>query len=253
MECPMVPCSLQTGEGAFPHHQVRATAQVGTQLIDHYGSLHMALRAVQEKMIAEHHVLVTNAQTHLGFGPELRDGIMELRSLGAIPRYRGISPGKFRARGLPHNPAGRDYITEQLWPYVQKGKMFVSTGNGIPPDNEFLRSPSTTVAKGLPDRAISTEKRAIWDGRAANLHCPKFDYWRHLTPSVHDIARRYCHLETSAPRIEIVGTKRDIDAACTRCRLRPDPAVLFGAEFPLGSDTGGDIILFYMVLPFGFT
>ena len=51
----------------------------------------------------------------------------------------------------------------------------------------------------------------------------------------------------------IRGTKRDIDAAFTRCRLHPDSAVMFGTEFQLSGDTMDVVIFFYLVLPFGFT
>ena len=55
------------------------------------------------------------------------------------------------------------------------------------------------------------------------------------------------------PSIPIYGAKRDIDAAFTRCRLRPDGAVMFGTEFELGPKRCENVYLFYLVLPFGFT
>ena len=131
--------------------------------------------------------------------------------------------------------------------------MFLRTGAGIPPGAQFIVSPSTTVAKKLPDRTISSDKRVILDVRRVNLKCPKADYWQVQTPSLGDLARRFCYLKTSAPGLEIVDTKRDIDAAFTRCRLHPDAAVLFGTEFMLNTASGENLIFFYLVPPFGFT
>ena len=53
--------------------------------------------------------------------------------------------------------------------------------------------------------------------------------------------------------MRIVGTKRDVDSAFTRCRLHPDGADLFGTEFELGNDVGDTVAFSYLVLPVGFT
>ena len=74
-----------------------------------------------------------------------------------------------------------------------------------------------------------------------------------VTPTVEDLANRYCRLKSTAPGIEIVGAKRDIDAAFTRCRIRPDCEVLFGTEFTMPREPAGSVVFFYLVLPFGFT
>lgn len=64
--------------------------------------------------------------------------------------------------------------------------------------------------------------------------------------------RQYCHLKSSPTGIEAVDTKRDRGAAFARCSLRPDSAGLIGAEVSLANPPGGNLIGFYMVLPFGF-
>ena len=59
-------------------------------------------------------------------------------------------------------------------------------------------------------------------------------------------------MKTSYPNLPIVGTKRGIGEAFTRCHLRPDSAVLFGAEFELVGAREDNAVFFYLVLPFGF-
>ena len=136
--------------------------------------------------------------------------------------------------------------------YVETGKMFICTAKGIPPETEFFCSPSTTVANKLPGRTISVDKRLIWDGRRINLRCPKEDYWKLITPSINDLAIRFCRVRTAFPGVPVHGAKRDIDAAFTRCRLHPDAARMFGTEFDIDGDRTDALVFFYLVLPFGF-
>ena len=130
--------------------------------------------------------------------------------------------------------------------------MVACAGMGIPCESKFIVSPSETVAKKLPDRTISPNKRVVLDVRRLNPKCPKTDYRQGVTPPMEDLAMRYCYLETSAPGAEIVGAKMDIDAACTMCRLHPDSSALLGADFELSSAPCDNLVFFYLVLPFGF-
>ena len=197
--------------------------------------------------------LVPQAQHHLCEAPELMEDICELHRLGAIPKFRGPSPGGFRVRGLPRNPSEQNFMIAKLWKYVEAGKMFVCTPEPIGKDEEYLCSPSTTVAKKLPDRTISADKRLILDVRRVNLRFPKSDYWAMITPSIDNLAIRFRRLRAGLPGIPILGAKRDIDAAFARCRLHPDSSVMFGAEFQLSSDPADVVIFFYLVPPFGFS
>ena len=114
-------------------------------------------------------------------------------------------------------------------------------------------SPTTTAAKKMPDRTLPTDKILIWDGRRVNIHCPKQDYWLMETPTTQDLAAWYVRIKTNFPGTPAVGTKRDIDSAFARCRIRPDAASMFSIEF-LAKGGAGDVgvIFFYMVTPFGF-
>ena len=249
----MVDDFFDIGTGEYSLANLRAVAAIGDRLINHYGTLHRALRAVQEpKMIAQDN-LVQNAREYLTHDPDLQEDVINLHRIGATPKYRGKEPGTFRVRGLPHNPSEQDFIMSKLWSYVNAGKMFVCNSGAIPVDDQYIVSPSTTVAKKLPDRTVSNDRRVILDVRRVNLKCPKEDYWKVQTPMLEDLARKYCRLKTSAPGIKVVGTKRDIDAAFTRCRLHPDSCTLFGTEFEVDKDRGDSVVFFYLVLPFGFT
>ena len=142
----------------------------------------------------------------------------------------------------------------KLWQYATEGKMFICATSGIPDGTRILCSPSTTAAKKLPNRTLSTDKRLIWDGRRVSLHCPKQDYWLLETPLVKDLAMWYVKLQTNYPGLPLVGTKRDEDSAFTRCRLRPDASSMFSTEFTIKiGEVETGVIFFYMVLPFGFS
>ena len=250
--CDLVPQFFRLGAHDFARSSAEQVALKGDALIEQYGSLRMDMRAVQESKMADQEVLATNAREHLKLNPELQQGDMELHKLGAIPKYRGPTPGNFRVRGFPRNPIEEGYIMGKLRGYVQQGKMFVCSSQGIAPGDLFMVSPSTTVPKKLHDGTISVDSRVIWDGRRLNLKCPKGDYWHVVTPTVGDLARRYCHIKTTAPGIEMAGAKRDTDAAFARCRVHPDCAAIFGTEFT-HTDPTNSLVFFYLVLPFGFT
>ena len=188
----------------------------------------MGLRAVREGEMQKQHQLVLNAHQYIGENPELCPDVSELHRIGAIPKFRGAAPGPFMVRGLPHNPSEQDFMMSMLWKYAEEGEMFLCTSSGIFPADEYCCSPSTTVAKKLPDRTLSRNKRLILDARRVNLRCSRQDYWPLRTPLIGDLATRYCKLGTSLPGLEIRGTKRDIDSAFTRIGIRPDDAVLFG-------------------------
>ena len=57
---------------------------------------------------------------------------MEIRHLGATPRYRGPAPGGFRVRGLPLEPADREFILVNLPNYAQGREMSICTDEGFP-------------------------------------------------------------------------------------------------------------------------
>ena len=167
-------------------------------------------------------LLAEQAYHHLGAGPDFRGDICELHRLCAIPKYRGPSPGTFRVRGLPHHPNEQTFIMTKLWQYVIAGKMFLCAPQCIHQSEKYLCSPSTTVAKKLPVRTISADKRAILDVRRVDLRCLKSDYWPVETPSIDDLAIQICRLRASFPDIPILGRilisarlSRDVDYTLT--------------------------------------
>ena len=135
----------------FSFLHARRTAEFGNAAIRHYGALHLGLRAIQEPKMAEQHTLVTDDRAHLAAYPELCTDISELHHLDDISKFRGPSPGSFMVRGLPRNTSGRDFMISKMWHLVSEGKMFLCASKGIPLGAEFFCSPTTTIAKKLPD------------------------------------------------------------------------------------------------------
>ena len=140
--------------------QAWIAAEKGNDIIDHYGSLHLASRAIQEEEMQKLDYLVTNAHQHLAANTELCGDISEPRRIEAVPKFRGNSHGAFRVRGLHRNPNEQVFMMEKLLKYVGEKKMFVCTSKGIPLPNQYCCSPSTTVAKKLPYRTLSPARNA---------------------------------------------------------------------------------------------
>ena len=145
----------------FSTENVIRSANRGDKILERYGGLKLALRAVQEPKMVEQAHIVENARIHLAHDSAMCEDITTLRRIGAMPRYRGKEPGTFRVRGLPHNPLEQDFIMSKLWSYVQAGKMFVCNSSAIHGHSQYMVSPSTTVAKKLP--------------RPAHFYCPQSD------------------------------------------------------------------------------
>ena len=98
--------------------------------------------------------LVTNVQHHMGGNVELKDDLVAIRRIGAIPRYHGDAPPEQWVRGLPNNPADDKVMMTKLRQYVMEGEMFVCTTEGAPPGTRILRSPPTTAEKKLRGRTF---------------------------------------------------------------------------------------------------
>ena len=120
----------------------------------------------------------------------------------------GATPPADRVRGLPHNPAGAALMMEKLRNYVRKGEILFCPQSGLKPGTLILTSPSTTAAKTLPGRTLSSDRRLIWGGRRANIQCPKQDYWHLDAPNIHDLAVWAAQIRGEFPRIDIVGARR---------------------------------------------
>ena len=120
--CQLVDTFFDSGKSEYFMTSVRSVAACGDRNINQYGSLRRALRASHESWgkLEEH--LSHQAHTHLHDAPELREDLMELRRLGATPRYHGTSPGVHRIRGLPRNKSEQDFTMQKLWSYVGQGK-----------------------------------------------------------------------------------------------------------------------------------
>ena len=106
----------------FLMEQAGKIAQRGNEIIDHYGSLRLALRAVQEEEMHKLNHLVSNAKQHLSMDSDLCGDISELHRICATPKYRGASPGSFRVRGLPRNPGEQEFMMSKLWKYAEERK-----------------------------------------------------------------------------------------------------------------------------------
>ena len=83
---------------------VRQADALGAALLNHYGQLHLALRAFQEPQMAKQTHLADQSRLNLPGDPPLRGDVAEIHHLGDIQRYRVPPPGQFRVRGQPHNP-----------------------------------------------------------------------------------------------------------------------------------------------------
>ena len=245
---------LQACAAPFSIEAVALATNLGDQLVVDYGKYHLAARAVQEQMMKEKDRLCVSAPVVTFNDPVLTDRLRQIHTTGAVPVFRGPTPQGLRCRGFPYDPSETDYILKKMWKDAQCGRLLFVSTRTISDEEPLICCPTTTVKKRLPDRRWAEERRIIWDGRFANLFMPKTDYFRPELPTIKDIAEHVIALKKSYPNVPIKCTKRDINSAFRQIRLHPDAASLFATEFQ-GSTLGlnYDIIVGYLVLPFGWT
>ena len=165
---------------------------------------------------------------------------MELRRLGAIPRYSGPTPDDSRVRGLPHNKSGQDFIIQKLRGYATEEKMFVCAGEGSDRENLFFLP---TVYYGCEEvTGMHSSCRQKIDSGARILDARRRTTERWSLPTSTLLLPDIVNYGLATPNVPIVGANRDIEAAFTRFRLHPDDAVMFGAEFELGPPPSDNIM-----------
>ena len=172
--------------------------------------------------------------------------------MGDIPLFRGPTPQGLRCRGFPYDHSETEFILNKLWKDDDKGRLITASSRSISETDKIIGCPTTTVRKRLPDRRWSEERRPIWDGRFPNLRMPKGDYFSPVLPDIEDITEHIISSKRSYPNVPLKCTKRDINAAFRQIRLRRDACALFPTEFRgLHMGLGFDVIIGYLVLPFG--
>ena len=114
-----------TLQADFSLTHLRQVASRGNEVVSEYGSLNMAIRAIQEEKMIDQSYLVDLASKHLHVNPALMGDITELHRLGAIPKFRGRAPDTFRVRGIPRNPSEQLSMLNKLRTYVAAGEMYV--------------------------------------------------------------------------------------------------------------------------------
>ena len=140
--------------------------------------------------------------------------------------------------------SGAGYILGELWKDASRGRLLFVSTRVISEEEKLICCPTANVKKRLPDRRWVGDKRAIWDGRFANLLMRNADYCKPELPTIKDIAEHAISLKRPYPNVPIKCTKRDINSSSRQIILRPDDASLFATE--LRGDLSGldyDIIV----------
>ena len=228
----------------------------GDCLIQQLGGLYPALCALQEDKFRDMADQVDFASNHRNLFPEQYEYLNKTLTQGVSAYYSGGVPLNPRQRGLPYQKTNEEHcrlIEEKLWKDVAAQRMLVCTTETVDANTPVEATPTTTVEKRNPDRTISSDRRVIADLRRVNLNFPSSQYYPVRVPTAGDIARMIVILRTQFPDIETRLTKRDVAAAFRLLRLHPALCLLMVTELPgrFFKMKGQDIVLIYLVMPFG--
>ena len=142
----------------------------------------------------------------------------------------------------------------KLWKNSGAGRLIIAPTRAITENDKTICCPTTTVRTRLPDRRWPDGSRHIWNGRFPNLPTRKSYYYPPVLPTIKDIATDIISSQRDYPNVPLKCTKRDIKAAFRQIRLNPGDWALFSTEFRglhIGLDF--DLVVGYLVLPFGWT
>lgn len=242
---------LEVADAPFSGESAQQVVRAGTKHANNYEDVRHAARQVQEIHMGEISVLAQNEGDLLAGDPELVGQIARIREVGALPYYGGTSAGNGRASGLPYDESKTHLAASNLWRDVRKGRVLVAHDDAISAETPIIPTPTATVAKKLPDRAISTDVRIISDLRLANLFCDRENYQEIHLSDIDEIASRDITIKRTWPNAQVVCCKRDIDAASNRVRTRRDMRVLLRAEFSgRYFEIDGNILFSHIAIPF---
>ena len=164
---------LDLADPPFSIEAAQQAVQAGSKFVGKYDDIRFAARQVQEIHMRKMAPRAQHARTLLQKNPELGGEIAHLHEIGSLPHYGGISPGVQRPSGLPYDDAKTLLMVRKIWKDVRQGRVLVAHSDVIKPDAPLIPTTTTTVAKKLPDRTISTDVRSIPDLRLTNLFCVK--------------------------------------------------------------------------------
>ena len=154
---------------------------------------------------------------------------------GVSSEYPGGAPSEPRHRGHPYQRTNEENcvrIAEKLRKDGDALRMLVCAAESVDEHTPIEATPTASVEKRNPDRAISLDRRVVDDLRRVNLHFPTTQYYPAHVPTAPDISRLVLTLRTRSPGVKTRLTKRAVSAAFRLLRLRPSLSLLMGAEPP---------------------
>ena len=101
--CPVAEKFLEEAKGEFSVNQLQRVTDLGDQLVRETGDVRLAARRVQEIAMRKMEPQVEEAHELLQGHPQLRDEIVQLRAIGALPHFHGEPPETPRPSGLPYD------------------------------------------------------------------------------------------------------------------------------------------------------
>ena len=230
-------------------------ALLGNRIVREHGDVRLAARKIQEIEMRKCVGQSESAKSLLRNHPALRDDVIQLHTIGAMPHFRGGEPDYPRPSGLPYDESKSLEMVEKIWKDAKEGRALVISPHVSGSDAPLIATPATTAQKRLPDRTLSTDFRIISDLRYTNLFCDKSDYPEVRVTDMEKIAERLVALEMRWPGLRTLCNKRDIDSAFKRIRVHPDASEILRTEFRAElfgiDDPDATLIFLYLVLPFG--
>ena len=201
------------------------------------GEVGIDARHIQGIAMGARATLVSKHDDVRQIDPPLVAKIQDYRTRGVLPVYRGAEPSTPRVRGSPYKHRQSFDIISKIWRDIRAGRILVCSTRTVSDFDKIMRTPSTLVAKKLPDRTLSTEMRLIADVRLINNFCDKTDYPACENPSLAGLAQRVGLLDRNSPDTPRRVTKIDANEAFRRVATHPDCVSILRTEFP-GAELG---------------
>ena len=210
--------------------------KLGDRLGELSGEVRISARHIQNLVMSKRAHLIVGLKCRSAKAPEIVDRVIDYRSRGVIPVYRG---GWFRptsrVRGFPYKTRQSLGIMEKLRKDVRQGLMLVCATTTVSDYDQISHTPSILATKKMHDRTLSTEMRLISGVRLVNNFRDKEDYPKCINPTLIDLAARVEYLGRCFPGIPRRVTTRDVDDAFARVATRPDCVAILCTEFPWGN------------------
>ena len=125
----------ESADAPFSIGAAQQAAEAGSKLVGKYDDIRLAARQVREIRMRKMAPQAQHDQALLRKHPELGDEIAQLREIGALPHYGGISPWCGKTFRTTIRGCKTQLMVSKIWTDVRKGRVLVAHSDAVKPDS----------------------------------------------------------------------------------------------------------------------